>query len=58
LLLAQNKYGETALHMAAECSVVVLGKIWVYLFINLSFFVKGSHLNEHELNNELLVAEV
>jgi hypothetical protein len=31
LSLAKNKYGETALHMAAEDSVAVLEKIWTIL---------------------------
>jgi len=30
LSLAKNKYGETALHMAAEDSVAVLEKIWAF----------------------------
>jgi len=30
LLLAQNDYGETALHVAAEGSVAVLEKLWFF----------------------------
>ena len=49
LLLAQNEYGETALHVAAEGSVAVLEKIWA--------FFKEAQLNEDELMNKLLLAK-
>jgi uncharacterized protein YjfI (DUF2170 family) len=48
-LLACNEYGETALHVAAEGSVVVLEK--------LQAFFKESQLNKGELNNEWLLAK-
>jgi len=31
LLLEQNEYGKTALHVSAEGSVEVLEKLWVFL---------------------------
>jgi len=43
LLLARNKHGETALHVAAEDSVAVLEKLWA--------FFKGAQLNKGELIN-------
>jgi len=48
-LLAQNKYGQTALNVAAECSVAVMERLWV--------FVKIAQLNQEELQNKLLLAK-
>lgn len=47
--LAQNRYGENALHMTAEDSVAVLEKIWA--------FFKEARLNKDKLKNKLLLAK-
>jgi hypothetical protein len=44
LLLAQNEYAETALHLAAEGNVAVLEKVWAYF--------KEAQLNEDDLTKE------
>ena len=49
LLLAQNEYGQTALHLAAEGSVAVMEKVWAW--------AKEVQLNKDELNNKLLLAQ-
>jgi uncharacterized protein YjfI (DUF2170 family) len=49
LLLAQNEYGQTALHVAAEGSVSVLEK--------LRAFVKEVERNKDEVKNQLLLAK-
>jgi hypothetical protein len=41
-LLAQNKYGVTAVHMAVESTVAVLEKLWGF----------AKQLNEDELKNK------
>ena len=52
LLLALNEYGEIALHVAAEGSVMVLEKVW-----GRGRGAKEVQLNEGELKNELLLAK-
>ena len=49
LLLAQNEYGQTALHVAADSSVVVLEKLWAV--------ANETQLNLDELQNKLLLAK-
>jgi len=52
LSLAKNKYGETALHMAAEDSVAVLEKIWAF------FLKKPSLTLRRRIKSHLLFAGI
>jgi len=49
LLLAKNKYGQTALHVAAEGSVAILEELWA--------FAKEEQLNQDDLQNKLLLVK-
>jgi len=49
LLLSQNEFGQTALHLAAECGGSVLEKLWD--------FAKVAQLNQDELQNKLLLTK-